>query len=164
MGKASRKKRERYGMDRQLALPLSMQNVTRIRHNQHHHNTPKISACLGELIDLDVMDDITLEQYRKLLMAGTIAWNLANFDEPKRTEELKKITQSIGNPGAHDVEVVVRALIAKKLAQFPNDLRFIAAADVTQSKRSFHITAASISHNTTPSEPQNPDQQKIMNV
>lgn len=92
MGKASRKKWERQGGH--LTLPPSMQGVVKIR---RHHEGTKISASLGDLIDPYIVDDMTLDQFRKLAMTGAVAWNLSTFDEHRRTEELNRLVQTIGD-------------------------------------------------------------------
>jgi hypothetical protein len=159
MGKASRKKRERQGMH--LTLPPSMQGAMKIR---RHHEGTKISSSLGDLIDPYSMDDMTLDQFRKLVMAGAIAWNLSTFDEPRRTEELDRFVQAIGTAHARDFEAVIRVLLARKLTHFPDDFRFIVAWDVKQNHRHFHITAAAIVPNADSKELENPDRRETVSV
>ena len=159
MGKASRKKRERQGMP--LALPPSMQSAMNIR---RHHAGTKISSSLSDLIDPYSMDDMTLDQFRKLVMAGVMAWNLSTFDEPRRTEELVRLIQAIGGANASDFEVVIRLLVARKLTQFPDDSRFIVAWDVKQNKSHFHVTAAAIVPNADSKELENPDRRETASV
>src|SRR5262245_28887119 len=127
MGKASRRKRERQGMN--LTLPPGLRDTVKI---QRHHAGPKISASLGDLIEPYVLDDMTLPEFRKLLAVGAIAWNLSTVDEPKRAEELARFTAAMDEIAATDFETIVRGLVARKRMQFPDDNRFIVTWDVTQ--------------------------------
>lgn len=159
MGKASRTKRERHGMH--LTLPPSMQGAIKI---QRHHDDAKISLSLGELINPYIIEDMTLDQFRKLVMVGAIAWNLSTFDEPRRTEELGRFIPTTGDADVIDFNAMIRGLIARKLTHYPNDSRFIVASDVKQNKSRFHITAAAIVPNADSKELENPDRRKAVGV
>lgn len=159
MGKASRKKRERQGMH--LALPPSMQGAMKVR---RHHDGDKISSSLGDLIDPYIIDDMTLDQFRKLVAVGAMAWNLSTFDEPRRAEELDRFIQAVGEVQRSDFEAVIRLLVARKLTHFPDDARFIVAWDVKQNRHHFHITAAAIVPNADSKELENPEQRQTASV
>ena len=161
MGKASRTKRERQ-MSLLLTLPPSIQGGA-MKFRRHHEGT-KISSSLGDLIDPYVVDDMTLDQFRKMVIAGSIAWNLSTFDEPRRSEELVRFVQAIEDTYASDFEAVIRLLIARKLTHFPDDSRFIVASDVKQNQRRFHITAAAIVPNDDSKEIGNPERQEMVGV
>ena len=121
MGKSSRKKRERQ-MGLPLTLPPSLQCAVPIL---RHHPRPKISVSLGELIDPYIIDDMTQEQLRKLTAFGVIAWNLSSFDESRRTEEMGRFTDAIGDADFTEFKTIIRGMVARKLALFPDDSRFV---------------------------------------
>lgn len=160
MGKASRKKRERQ-MGLPLTLPPSMQGAVKIR---RHHDDAKISLSLSDLIDPYIIEDMTLDQFRRLVMFGAIAWNLSTFDEPRRTEELERFIPAIGDADVMDFKTMIRGLIARKLTHYPADSRFIVASDVKQNKNHFHITAAAIVTNADSKEIENSDRRQAVGV
>ena len=160
MGKASRTKRERQ-MGLPLTLPPSMQGDIKIR---RHHDDAKISVSLAELIDPYIIEDMTLDQFRKLVAVGAVAWNLSTFDEPRRTKELDQFIQAMGDADVVDFKTVIRVLIARKLTHYPADSRFIVAWDVKQNNSHFHITAAAIVPNPDSQELENPDRREAVGV
>jgi hypothetical protein len=160
MGKSSRRKRERQ-MGLPLTLPPWMQGDVQIRRN---HDGPKISALLGKLIDPYVIKDITPGQFRKLVACGVIAWNLSSFEESRRTEEIGRFIDDIGAADFMDFTAIIQIMVARKLALFPDDSRFVVSWDVKQDNNRFHITAAALVANPNPKEQKIPDPRGAMSA
>lgn len=152
MGKSSRRKRERQEGS-PLTLPQSMQSDVQIRRD---HGAPKISASLGELIDPYIIADTTPDEFRKLVALGVIAWNLSSYDEPRRTEEMGRFTDAMGDANFQEFTALIRSMVARKLAIFPDDSRFVVSWDVKQDNNRFHITAAALVPNANSKEQENP--------
>lgn len=144
-----------------LTLPPSMRGAVQIRRN---HDGPKISFSLGTLIDPYIIADTTQDQFRKLVAFGVIAWNLSSFDEPRRTEEMGRFIEATGGANFPDFTAIIRGMVARKLALFPDDSRFIVSWDVKQDNNRFHITAAALVQSTDSKEQGNPDRRDAVSV
>ncbi len=158
MGVASRNKRERRGVNLKL-LPC-VQGLKKVFHNP---DGPKMSESLGDLIDPYCRRGITLDQFRKLVTTGVMAWNLSTIEEPLRCAELDRLVGTIEADGAHDFKDIIHALVARKLSCFPNDNRFIVAFDVSITRGQFHIQAASFL-SQSPAKLDALDQQPLLSV
>lgn len=149
MGKASRVKRERKELRRDAREALLArvgarigQTLTRLEPDP---SRPKVSASLAEVIDPYIKDGMPLEQFRKCLLLGVIAWNCTVLPEDKAQDLMREVLQETDPSLRQDVQDVVTALRQRKLRLFPEDRRLISDAEGRkQADGTLYITAVAI--------------------
>ncbi|WP_176331869.1 hypothetical protein, partial [Burkholderia vietnamiensis] len=88
----------------------------------------KISWPLAQLLQDEVSDHPTLEEYQSALMAIVAAWNTSLLPESERAEALRDrigFDKSVPPEIRREVTQGIERLIEEKVARFPHDRRRI---------------------------------------
>jgi hypothetical protein len=107
----------------------------------------KMSEVLGDFVEPYADEVEGLEEYRRLLCLGQLAWNAALRGEPERSEMVNELL-SAGLPGA-DAEAMTMAralieiMIARKEQYFDHFRRPILAFEVFDTGDGWHLNVAS---------------------
>jgi len=152
MGKASRNKH----IKRQQAVTLE------------RYGGVKLSEALIDICEPYDYDDLSLDDYKKLIMMTIAAWNVANQPEEKRAEQLLGFLQSMPalNEGLEmDLDAIINeqkeppavivmaqilnALMRRKLELYPNDDRIVTDFKLTDTATDRHLYVSSIIPGTT---------------
>jgi hypothetical protein len=152
MGKASRNKRAK----RQQAA------------NLEKYGGVKLSAALIDISEPYDFDDLSLDDYKKLIMMAIAAWNIANQPKEKRAERMLGFLEKM--PGLKDeLEVDLEAIIneqkeppasivmlqmlttlmRRKEKLYPNDDRIVTDFELTETATDRHLSVSSIIPGTT---------------
>ncbi len=147
MGKASRNKH----IKRQQAATLEQ------------YGGVKLSAALINVSEPYDYDDLSLGDYKKLIMMTIAAWNIANQPEEKRVEQMLGFLKSM--PGLNDelemdLEAIINeqkepptsivllqiltSLMRRKEELYPNDDRIVADFKLTETATDRHLSVSSI--------------------
>lgn len=108
----------------------------------------KISNALSKILASEVEGRISLEEYRHHANAIVLAWNLTLLPPEEQAATLTKLEAfaAAGSGGSgKDAVALVKRLMQKKLATFPDDRRYIVSHDVQFVGDSVHVTAAALS-------------------
>jgi len=146
MGKASRNKH----LKRQQAA------------NLEHYGGVKLSEALIKISEPYDYEDLSLDDYKKLIMMTIAAWNIANHPEEKRAEQalgFLKAMPGLADEMAMDLDEVLNAqkeppaaivmaqmlnaLMRRKLELYPNDNRVITDFKVTETATERHLSVSS---------------------
>ena len=148
MGKASRNKR------------IKRQQVAT---QQEQYGGVKLSEALIDICEPYDHDDLSLDDYKKLIMMTIAAWNIANQPEDKRAEQALGFITSM--PGLNDdmdmdlemalnvqqkppVSIVMAQMLSqlmgRKLALYPNDNRIVSDFKLTETATDRHLSVSSI--------------------
>jgi hypothetical protein len=147
MGKASRKKH----LKRQQAAKLEQ------------YGGVKLSEALIKISEPYDYEDLSLDDYKKLIMMTIAAWNIANQPEEKRAEqmigflkampglegELKMELDAAINEQKKPPAVIVMAqmlaaLMRRKLELYPNDNRIVTDFKLTETATDRHLSVSSL--------------------
>lgn len=147
MGKASRNKY----LKRQQAA------------NLEQYGGVKLSEALIKLSEPYEYEDLSLDDYKKLIMMSIAAWNIANQPEEIRAEqalEFLKALPGLADEMAMDLDTALNeqeipptslvmaqmltALMGRKLALYPNDNRIVTDYKVTETATDRHLSVSSI--------------------
>ena len=140
MGRASRLKRDR----REFKLDLPPNLVaelrgTRVRINSGRH---KISESLAELIQPFTSGDTSVEEFRRLVALGAMAWNLSVV-EGSTPEQMLDLVEDLDASDRELLASLLSDLVLRKQSLFPDDQRFVAAWNVVvRPDGRFFLTAA----------------------
>jgi hypothetical protein len=154
MGKASRRKK----LQRQQAASLEQ------------YGGVKLSDELIEVCEPFDYDDISFEEYEKLISMAVVAWNISIQAKEKRAEELlrfidqmpglkEELETDLNNfmnnselqdelPTSIVVMQILRALIQRKDELYPNDDRVIMDFKLTETPTERHLSISSLIPNT----------------
>jgi hypothetical protein len=146
MGKASRNKH----LKRQQAA------------NLEQYGDVKLSAALIDICEPYDYDDLSLDDYKKLIMMAIATWNIANQPKEKRAEQMLGFLKSM--PGLEDelemeldtfindqmeppTSVVLlqmlTALMRRKEELYPDDNRIIRDFKLTETATDRHLSVSS---------------------
>lgn len=148
MGKASRNKH----LKRQQAA------------NLEPYGGVKLSEALIEISEPYDYEDLTLDDYKKLIMMTIAAWNIANQPEEKRAEHAlgflkampgledemaRELDEAVINaqkepPAAIVMAQMLYALMRRKLELFPNDNRIVTDFKLTETSTDRHLSVSSL--------------------
>lgn len=147
MGKASRNKH----LKRQQAA------------NLEQYGGVKLSEALIKLSEPYEYDDLSLDDYKKLIIMSIAAWNIANQPEEIRAEralEFLKALPGLADEMAMDLDralneqenppaslvmaQMLSALMGRKLALYPNDNRIVTDYKVIETATDRHLSISSI--------------------
>jgi hypothetical protein len=147
MGKASRLKRERQGVRREMKSDLIARVESRAAVGHlpwgQASGGPKISDALAELIQPYSYDDMDIETSRKLVCLGVLAWNRAVAPDMVSREEIRRSLESSGTPEPESIDRIIEVMTQRKMQLFPDDLRLIVDAELReQNDGSFYLVAA----------------------
>ena len=152
MGKASRNKH----IKRQQAATLEQ------------YGGVKLSAALIDISEPYDYDDLSLDDYKKLIMMAIAAWNIANQPKEKRAEQMLGFLKSM--PGLKDelemdLEAIIdeqkepptaivlmqmlTSLMRRKEELYPNDNRIVTDFKLTETATDRHLSVSSIIPGTT---------------
>jgi hypothetical protein len=152
MGKASRNKH----IKRQQASTLEQ------------YGGIKLSAALIDICEPYDYDDLSLDEYKKLIMMAIAAWNVANQPKEKRVEQMLGFLKSM--PGLNDelemdLEAIINeqkeppasivllqiltSLMRRKEELYPNDNRIVTDFKLTETATDRHLFVSSIIPGTT---------------
>jgi hypothetical protein len=152
MGKASRNKH----IKRQQAATLG------------HYGGIKLSEALIDICEPYDYDDLSLDEYKKLIILAIAAWNIANQPNEKRAEqmlgflkympELKDelemdleaiITEQKEPPASIVMLQMLTELMRRKEELYPNDDRIVMDFKLTETATDRHLFVSSIIPGTT---------------
>lgn len=147
MGKASRNKH----LKRQQAA------------NLEQYGGVKVSEALIKISEPYEYEDLSLDDYKKLIMMTIAAWNIANQPEEKRAEQalgFLKAMPGLAEEMTMDLDEVVNAqneppaaivmgqllnmLMRRKLELYPDDDRIITDFKVTETLTDRHLSVSSM--------------------
>lgn len=147
MGKASRNKHAK----RQQAAMLEK------------YGGVKLSEALIDICEPYDLDDLSLDDYKKLIMMGIAAWNIANQPKEKRVERMLGFIEKM--PGLKDelemdLEAIINeqkeppasmvmlqmltTLMQRKEELYPNDDRIVTDYKLTETATKRHLSVSSI--------------------
>jgi hypothetical protein len=106
--------------------------------------SPKVSACLIDVMGPYLEECESGEAYRKLVALASAAWNLALLSPEERQGNTDRLLQSLPDEDRALVEVMLQQLIARKEELFPHDRRFVVNADVLEEGDHFRVVAGSL--------------------
>ena len=128
----------------------------------------KLSAALIDICEPYDYDDLSLADYKKLIMMAIAAWNIANQPEEKRAEQalgFLKAMPGLAEELAMDLDEVIKeqkeppaiivmaqmlnSLMLRKLELYPNDNRIIRDFKLTETATDRHLSVSSIIPGTT---------------
>jgi hypothetical protein len=107
----------------------------------------KISNAIGKILDSEIGEETSLDEYRHRARAIVLAWNVSLLPEEDQANTLKSLGDFVEktNPfGASAAQAELLRLIEKKQAMFPDDKRFIVSHDVQFIGSKVHVTAAAV--------------------
>ncbi len=147
MGKASRNKH----LKRQQAANLDQ------------YGGVKLSAALIDISEPYDYDDLSLDDYKKLITMTIAAWNIANQPEEKRAEQalgFLKAMPGLADEMTMDLDTVINEqreppasivmaqmlseLMRRKLELYPNDNRIVRDFKLTETATDRHLSVSSI--------------------
>lgn len=148
MGKASRRKRQQRAalegtLTRAELQHTALQKLQRVQNLKG----PKTSAVLLKVIEPYLEAATNLEEHRRLVEYGMLAWNWAVDPDLTSRERIKDTFRQAGLPsedldGAYHV---IDELRRRKLQLFPDDHRLIVSTEVhEQDERGCYITATAV--------------------
>ncbi|HPL30789.1 MAG TPA: hypothetical protein PLG21_22310 [Anaerolineae bacterium] len=150
MGRASRRKASRTPQSLLDKARNAIQAAAGTRDVVVVSNSPeeeKISHALCMLLQEEVPDGSSLEEYRGALSVIVTAWNTSLLDAAKRSEALKNFTTPRNGEDPAIVREAlghVERLIAKKQAIFPRDRRHVVSFNVRFENGEVRVLAAAI--------------------
>ena len=107
---------------------------------------PKISDLLVN-VARPVLDQVdTIEKMRRAIDLAALAWNLTVLPEAERRDEIERSARELcpDDPGARETgKQILTALVARKLALYPDVNRAIASYDVAATDEGIHVQVAS---------------------
>jgi hypothetical protein len=147
MGKAGRNKH----IKRQQAATLAQ------------YGGVKLSAALIDISEPYDYDDLSLGDYKKLIMMAIAAWNIANQPKEKRAEQMLGFLKSMPGLNAElemDLEAIINeqkepptaiallqiltSLMRRKEELYPNDDRIVTDFKLTETATDRHLSVSSI--------------------
>jgi hypothetical protein len=151
MGKASRRKavvrtRESLNATQSRLKALGVNQPVVIRSDLPPEQ--KISNGISKILDSEVGENASLDEYRHWVNAIVLAWNVSLLPLEEQANTLKNLGDFAGKTdpgGAPAAQAVLSRLIEKKRVMFPDDKRFIVSYDVQFVGNKVHLTAAAIS-------------------
>lgn len=115
----------------------------------------KMSEILGDFVDPYLAEDPSESDYRGMLRIGVLAWNAAMLPADRRAGFLDGIAaeeEASLDFVAPVMTELVREMIARKLALYPDVRRQIISFELTRTDREYRLSVAS-----TPSEDAPPE-------
>ncbi len=147
MGKARRNKH----IKRQQAVTLEQ------------YGGVKLSAALIDISEPYDYDDLSLDDYKKLIMMAIAAWNVANQPKEKRVEQMLgflKCMPGLNDELEMDLEAIINeqkeppasivllqiltSLMRRKEELYPNDDRIVTDFKLTETATDRHLSVSSI--------------------
>jgi hypothetical protein len=131
MGKASRNKH----LKRQQAAHLEQ------------YGGVKLSEALMKISEPYDYDDLSSDDYKKLIIMTIAAWNIANQPEEQRAEQMNgflKFMPGLEEPDKIVMAKILGALMLRKLEFYPNDNRIVADFKLTETETKRHLFVSSI--------------------
>ncbi|MFP4896710.1 hypothetical protein [Paraburkholderia sp. EG304] len=105
----------------------------------------KISWPLAQMLQEEVSDDPTLEEYQSALTAIVAAWNISLLPEDERGEALRdqiRFNKSVPPEIRREAIQGIERLIGEKLARFPHDRRCIVSYEARLEGDMLRVVAA----------------------
>lgn len=151
MGKASRRKvaartRELLNATQSRLKALGVDHPLVIRSDLPQEQ--KISNGISKILDSEVGEDASLDEYRHRANAIVLAWNVSLLPLEEQANTLKNLgdfARKTDPGGAAAAQAELLRLIEKKRLMFPDDKRFIVSCDLQLVGNKVHVTAAAIS-------------------
>ncbi|MEF8728728.1 MAG: hypothetical protein V5B34_11020 [Accumulibacter sp.] len=107
----------------------------------------KISYGISTILDSEVGEDASLDEYRHRAKAIVLAWNVSLLPLEEQANTLKQLgefARQTDPGGAAAAQAELLRLIEKKRLMFPDDKRFIVSCDLQLVGNKVHVTAAAI--------------------
>lgn len=118
-------------------------------HTHHEDEWPKVSERILNLVSeyFDVFPEKTAQ--KNIITFACMAWNFAianNYDdEDEKKERQKLIADCFPDAEAKQIfELILKDLVDKKQALYPDDNRIIAQFDVSEDKGGLNLQVASV--------------------
>jgi hypothetical protein len=151
MGKASRRKvavrtRELLNATQSRLKALGVNHPVVIRSDLPQEQ--KISNGISKILDSEVGENASPDEYRHWVNAIVFAWNVSLLPLEEQANTLKNLGDFAGKTdpgGVPAAQAELLRLIEKKRLMFPDDKRFIVSYDVQFVGNKVHLTAAAIS-------------------
>ena len=83
-----------------------------------------------------------IHEYRNLVDMGVMAWNAYLLPPEERKDFIASTLERLPPPAAKDLRHVLRQLMVRKMALFPDDRRYIVAVDVKEVPDGYYLSAA----------------------
>jgi hypothetical protein len=112
--------------------------------NTESTGLPKLSQRLIELVDADLVNDLSRRERESLFTQVALAWNTANLQleghDRMAEEVLLKQREVLGESGNE----IFLAFVERKKRMFPDDLRQVAGVEIIEKDGRFLINVASV--------------------
>lgn len=154
VGKASRRKSEQKNstvkqevLNNALDVIQTITGKTGMRIYDELPQKEKISDALGELLNSEFPYDAPQVEYEFTLNFIVTAWNISLMKSSEQSNAIARVVAILAdkNVGARkELSAYIKALIAKKQARYPHDLRTIVSWEVHFEGNSFRVTAAAL--------------------
>jgi hypothetical protein len=105
----------------------------------------KISWPLAQMLQEEVSDDPTLEEYQSALTAIVTAWNISLLPEGERGEAMReqiRFDKMVPSEKRREATQGIERLIGEKLARFPHDRRHIVSWEARLEGDMLRVVAA----------------------
>lgn len=102
----------------------------------------KMSQALEELITPYLEETGTLDEFKSLVLLGSMAWNATLLPAEERDVLLKHAMKTAPRALRSDLDRLLKLLMSRKIALFPNDHRYIVSTNVTDLGDQYHIAVA----------------------
>ena len=153
MGKQS-KRPPRHKVDPQDALREQLERKglfgpgARLRRRAEPPEGPSLSGRVMEVVDPYRPVPARREKVVTLVTLGVAAWNAALLDEAERQALLDTVADAVARtagPAARaEAQATLQLLVARKLALFPDDLRFVVDYRLSGGPDEVQLTVASL--------------------
>jgi hypothetical protein len=157
--------KSRFGQE-QLIMGKSSRNKHLKRQQAAHleqYGGVKLSEALMKISEPYDYDDLSLDDYKKLIIMAIAAWNIANQPKEQRAEQMLgflKAMPGLADEMTRDLETalndqehppasivmakILGSLMLRKLEFYPNDNRIVADFKLTETGTKRHLFISSI--------------------
>lgn len=154
MGKASRRKaqaRTSGVLATARGVIQKMGGTKEIRARDNLPQAEKISHPLSLLLESEVPQGASLEEYKAALSFIVIAWNISLLDADTRADALRRFIDELGeveDSMRRELTSEIERLIVRKEVLFPDDRRTIVSWDVGFQGEYVRISAAALAQDS----------------
>ena len=103
----------------------------------------KMSEVLPEFIKPYMKGVNTMDEHRKLLMFGILAWNAAILPEEKRQAMVNTLLANLGMQDDKEFRSIIEMMIERKMKHFAEIRRLIVNFELTDLGQRTHLSVAS---------------------
>jgi hypothetical protein len=133
-------------MGKAAKLKQARKNISISSHKagQYPSGSGKMSEVLIELAEPYRKDTQSYEEYKMLISIAAAAWNLAIIKKKIGLVAYEEALNELSKTATIDYLDLLNALMVRKEAVFPNDLRILANQQVINTGNEYQVLAASL--------------------